>query len=242
MITPTASIRAPAPKGSPLIDASLLSFVAAFVDTCGFVGLYGLFSAHVTGNFVLMGAELVNRRTDLLAKLLSFPVFIAAVGLTVVLADALRKRGLQRLGPLLAIEGALLVLAVLLPLAVGLPASADDRAALAIGTAIVAAMGMQNALMRLELASLPPTTVMTGNVTQATIDAVTLAWCAGAAPAVRDEARLRLQRMGIPMAAFVLGAAGGAGGYAWLGLHCLIAPAALLGVLAYRLSTAPSGR
>jgi hypothetical protein len=47
-----------------------------------------------------MGAELVNRRTDLLAKLLSFPVFIASVGLTLVMADALRKRGLQRLGPL----------------------------------------------------------------------------------------------------------------------------------------------
>jgi uncharacterized membrane protein YoaK (UPF0700 family) len=145
-------------------------------------------------------------------------------------------------GPLLAIEASLLVLATLLPLAVGWPVSADDRAALAIGTAIVAAMGVQNALMRLELASLPPTTVMTGSVTQATIDAVTLVWYADAAPALRGEARLRLERMAIPMVAFVLGAAGGAGGYAWLGLDCLIAPAALLGVLAYRLSRPPPGR
>src|SRR5258708_4799448 len=38
----------------------LLSFIAAFVDTWGFIGLFGLFSAHVTGNFVLIGAALVH--------------------------------------------------------------------------------------------------------------------------------------------------------------------------------------
>jgi uncharacterized membrane protein YoaK (UPF0700 family) len=34
-----------------------LAFVAGFLDTCGFVALFGLFSAHVTGNFVLLGAQ-----------------------------------------------------------------------------------------------------------------------------------------------------------------------------------------
>jgi uncharacterized membrane protein YoaK (UPF0700 family) len=34
---------------------NLLSFNGGFVDTAGFLGLQGLFTAHVTGNFVTLG-------------------------------------------------------------------------------------------------------------------------------------------------------------------------------------------
>jgi len=34
------------------------------VDTAVFVGLFGLFTAHVTGNFVLIGSELVHASGD----------------------------------------------------------------------------------------------------------------------------------------------------------------------------------
>ena len=68
--------------------------------------------------------------------MLSFPVFIVAVACTVVIADALGRRGLQRLGPLLALESSLLVLATLLPIAIGLPVSADDAAALMVPAAL----------------------------------------------------------------------------------------------------------
>jgi hypothetical protein len=39
--------------------APLLSFNGEFLDTAGFLGLQGLFTAHVTGNFVTLGAALV---------------------------------------------------------------------------------------------------------------------------------------------------------------------------------------
>ena len=39
--------------------AALLGFNAGFVDTAGFLGLKGLFTAHVTGNFVTPAAALV---------------------------------------------------------------------------------------------------------------------------------------------------------------------------------------
>ena len=40
--------------------SKLLSFNAGYVDTASFLALHGLFSAHVTGNFVTLGAALVS--------------------------------------------------------------------------------------------------------------------------------------------------------------------------------------
>jgi uncharacterized membrane protein YoaK (UPF0700 family) len=66
------------PKPDRLVPIAL-AFVAGFVDTCGFVALFGLFSAHVTGNFVLLGASLIRPHAGVIAKLLALPVFMAAV-------------------------------------------------------------------------------------------------------------------------------------------------------------------
>lgn len=42
---------------------SLLTFNGGYVDTAGFLALQGLFTAHVTGNFVTLGATLVAGST-----------------------------------------------------------------------------------------------------------------------------------------------------------------------------------
>lgn len=59
----------------PLL-AALLSFNGGFVDTAGFIGLQGLFTAHVTGNFVTLGAALVFGTKGVIAKLIALPEFI----------------------------------------------------------------------------------------------------------------------------------------------------------------------
>ncbi len=52
------SVDLPGDKVKPLLPA-LLSFNGGYVDTAGFLALQGLFTAHVTGNFVTLGAAVV---------------------------------------------------------------------------------------------------------------------------------------------------------------------------------------
>ena len=67
--------------GGPAAIAALLSFNGGFVDTAGFLGLAGLFTAHVTGNFVTLGAALVMGTHGIIGKVLALPVFIIAIAL-----------------------------------------------------------------------------------------------------------------------------------------------------------------
>ena len=57
----------------------LLSLNAGFVDTVGFLGLQGLFTAHVTGNFVTLAAGFVYGPHGTIGKILALPEFIGAV-------------------------------------------------------------------------------------------------------------------------------------------------------------------
>ena len=68
---------------------ALLSFNGGFVDTAGFVGLQGLFTAHVTGNFVTLAATLVSGPHGVIAKLLALPEFIAVVALARVVGASI---------------------------------------------------------------------------------------------------------------------------------------------------------
>jgi uncharacterized membrane protein YoaK (UPF0700 family) len=234
---PAKPLAAP-PARSEMANSCALSFIAGFVDTCVFVALFGLFTAHVTGNFVLIGAELVHHTGDVLLKLLVLPVFVLAVAAAVKAAEALERRGQQRVAPFLYAEASLLLLAS--GAAFHAPQHADDPSALAAGIFAAAAMGLQNALMRLELASLPSTTVMTMNVTQSAIDVVTMLGRnvdSATDAARRGEARKRFARMWPQIVCFTAGAAAGAGGYALAGLAALVVPAALCVIVGLRWPT-----
>lgn len=145
---------------------ALLALAAARVDTCGFIGLFGLFTAHVTGNFVLIGADVVNRHVDILTKSLALPVFIVSVAVANQAEVALRRRAMNAARWLLGAEAVLIAVAALAPRWAGLPQQPDDLASIAIGFLLIAAVGVQNALMRTSLGGPVQTTVMTGNVTQ----------------------------------------------------------------------------
>jgi uncharacterized membrane protein YoaK (UPF0700 family) len=191
--------------------AALLAMAAAYVDTVGFIGLFGLFTAHVTGNFVLIGAELVSHHDQIVTKLLALPVFLASVLLTAQAEYALQRRGKPATVLLLVVESALVAAAAVAAMALPAPGQPDDRVTMALGFTLIAAMGVQNALMRTSLAGPVQTTVMTGNVTQTAIDLLALA--AGRADAAT---RTRIHNAWPAILAFAVGSALGATGYAWL--------------------------
>jgi uncharacterized membrane protein YoaK (UPF0700 family) len=208
---------------TPRRRAALLALAAAYVDTCGFIGLFGLFTAHVTGNFVLIGAELVSRHDEILTKLLALPVFLASVLLTAQTEVLLKRRGRAATAWLLGVEALLVALAAVAALRLPAPGHADDASAMAIGFLLITAMGVQNALMRTSLAGPVQTTVMTGNVTQIAIDL--LARATGRADGTTHT---RIANAWPAILAFAAGSALGAGGYAWLGFACLWGAVALV--------------
>ncbi|WP_036302096.1 YoaK family protein [Methylobacterium sp. 77] len=201
-----------------------LAFVAGFVDAAAFIALTGLFTAHVTGNFVLIGAELISTSTGVLAKLLALPTFILAVAATRLIALALERRGSSPLRPLLALEAAVLFAFAIVGAAMSPLGSPDGARAIGVGMLGVAAMGIQNGIGRLVIGHLAATTVMTVNVTQAVID-LTDRLCGAR---LSDQASTRLRRTLSAVLAFAAGALAGAFGIAALSFWCVLVPAFIL--------------
>src|SRR5258705_13550284 len=87
---------------------AVLSIIAGSVDAISFLGLGGLFTAHVTGNLVILAAHLVSSGEAPVAPMLSVPVFIVALGLTRLVAGALQGIRFASLQPLLLLHFLLL--------------------------------------------------------------------------------------------------------------------------------------
>ena len=214
--------------GNQATLAALLSFNGGYVDTAGFLGLHGLFTAHVTGNFVTLAAALVEGSHGIIGKLIALPEFIIVIALARLAGTALRRAGAPVLPILLSTKVVLLAAFFALAVIFGPFADPDSPAALLTGFAGIAAMALQNAVHRVHLADLPPTTLMTGSTTQATLDAVDLAIGAAANPGALHA---RFGRLGVSILCFAGGCAISALLYWLVGFWCLAMPV-IVGALA----------
>jgi len=203
----------------PLGITTLLAFNGGFVDTAGFLGLHGLFVAHVTGNFVTLGAALVNGSYGVVNKILALPEFVIIVALARLAGHGLRGTDLSTARMLFAIKVGLLLAFFLLAVIYGPFDDGDSPTALLTGFAGIAAMAMQNAVQRVHMADMPPSTVMTGTTVQATMDAVDLLtnWH----PAQRAQTSVRFRRLCLSLFSFAIGCATAALLYAFVGFWCL---------------------
>lgn len=205
----------------------LLSVTAGYVDTAGYLALQGLFTSHVTGNFVTIGASLVSGSSGALAKLLALPTFCVVIVATRWMSFGLLARGLPTLRTMLGLKVVLLAAAAVLAIRFGPFSNGDSGPALATGLVLVSAMAIQNAVQRIDLSSSPPTTVMTGTTTQIMIDIADMAQ--NMPNEKRRVARARLVRMTASVLAFASGCATAALFYARAGIYCFLIPP-LLGV------------
>jgi uncharacterized membrane protein YoaK (UPF0700 family) len=199
----------------------LLSANGGYVDTAGFLALHGLFTTHVTGNFVTLGASLVHGTSGAVAKLLALPLFCLVVVLTRLISATVADRH-HALRMLLIVKVLLLTIGALLAIAWGPFENGDTATALVTGMILVAAMAIQNAVHRIHWGSLPPTTIMTGNTTQVMIDLADL--LRGVGGEERRVLDARFGRMGKSILAFAVGCALAALLYARIGVWCFVLP------------------
>jgi uncharacterized membrane protein YoaK (UPF0700 family) len=201
---------------------TLLSLNAGYVDTAGFLALQGLFTAHVTGNFVTFGAAAVHGTSGALAKLLALPVFCVVVIGVRLLEYGLPRLGLPALPTMLALKLVLLGVGAVLAIVFGPFADGDARWAIATGMVLVAAMAIQNGLHRVHLPDAPPSTLMTGSSTQAMLDIAD--FIRGLPDDRRPAVRARLARLSIAIVAFAIGCGLAAGCFVVLGMWCFVIP------------------
>jgi uncharacterized membrane protein YoaK (UPF0700 family) len=200
----------------------IFGVTGGYTDTAGFLALQGLFTAHVTGNFVKFAAALVLGTSGVVAKLLALPVFCLVVIAVRILGSRLRASGRPVVRRLLGVKLLLLLIAALLFVCLGPFPNGDTWSAVVTGMTLVAAMAIQNAVHRVHLGASPPSTLMTGTTTQVMLDLADL--ISGAPPEERSTLRARLRHMSASVAAFAAGCAVAATAYSRFGSWCFFVP------------------
>jgi uncharacterized membrane protein YoaK (UPF0700 family) len=208
-------------RGLPFV----LSVIAGATDIIGVLGLNGLFTAHITGNLVLLAARIVADSPVLNSYILSVPVFILVLFLTSASARAIERTGGSSLQPLLLLQLIALMIFFLLSVTTGPWKDPDAILAIIAGMCGVAAMAIQNALVQIVPKTMPSTAVMTTNTTRLILDLVAIVVGRDTADVAQAKSRA-LDTLSV-IIGFLIGCALGAAGEATIGLWSLLLPTTL---------------
>lgn len=212
----------------------VLSVLAGATDIIGFLGLDGLFTAHITGNFVVLAAHLIDGNAAVSSYLLAVPVYMLVLLLTRMFAARVERKSKSTLATLLALE--LLLLFAFMGLSVVCRAWVDPTSGLAVtaGMLGVSAMAVQSALVQLAIKRSPSTSVMTTNLTSLMLALADLLVHDG--KATGTDARARVLHFLPVVVGFTLGCVLGASLEPSCGAWSLGLPAGL-SLLAFAMST-----
>ncbi|TCL75580.1 uncharacterized membrane protein YoaK (UPF0700 family) [Rhizobium sp. BK251] len=201
----------------------IMSITGGYVDTAGFLALHGLFTGHVTGNIVMLGAALLHEGSSTYAKMLAVPVFCATIVIMRFVIDRLRLPESVSLRTMVAVKLVMLTLGSVSAISLA-PFTAPNGLSLVLtGMLLVIAMAIQNAAHRTHLASAPPSNVMTGTMTQMMVDLGEM--LAGRmTPDAKVATRARLKGMLYAVLGFVTGCGAAALGFGLAGTWCFALP------------------
>src|SRR5262245_52439854 len=201
---------------------ALLSATAGAVDVIGLQRL-GLFTAHITGNVVVIAAAVVSGGPPRRSQILAIPVFMFAVAGTWAIARTLGRRGAAVVRPLLVVQCLLIAGVLLTSVIAGDNASQAGAMQGIAGMLAVSAMACQFAMLHVALPRVPSTAVMTGNLTQIVLSALDVA----SARQSNNGARVQLAAAGRSFVGFFFGCTTGALAVIWLGRWAWSLPVAM---------------
>jgi uncharacterized membrane protein YoaK (UPF0700 family) len=197
----------------------LLAFVAGYVDTATFLRVSELFSAHITGNFVVFAIALVHgvKGVDWL-KLAALPVFFLGVPVATFVYD----RSRQKIRTVLAIEAAILIGVAIIEVLLHAPAYDVGCAML-----LVLAMAIQNAAHQVEPGLGATSAVMTTNAAK-----LFVALWRKASPPLHAGAPVNAEGIGARLVCFAFGCAVSAFASNSFGLAAVLLPGLVVAFVA----------
>lgn len=155
--------------------ALMMAAIAGFIDVIGFIGVGKLFTAHITGNIVIAIAQIIDHEPGVITKIIAIPLFIVIAAFT---SWTIEMQGqTKRLLVMWFIIEAILLTAFMCAGIYILPFyGLDSWHYICSAMLPVCAMAIHNILLRTYMRSLPPCTVMTGNLVQIIVDSVSYYW------------------------------------------------------------------
>jgi uncharacterized membrane protein YoaK (UPF0700 family) len=149
-----------------------LSLIAGLTDVTTFILLDGIFSAHITGNLVVLAADLASGKPARAATALAIPVFAAVAAVTAAVVGSSSRPANRWVTPLLAAQFVLIAAAASIAMTTHASTRPASSAALLTSLCAVTAMAVQSALLHVTPSRSGSTAVMTGNIVSATVAAV----------------------------------------------------------------------
>ncbi|MET0715119.1 MAG: YoaK family protein [Microbacterium sp.] len=206
---------------------TVLSLIAGVTDVTSWLLLGGFFSAHVTGNLVVVAADIVTGTPPDIVAVLAIPVFILTTAIATLAARRIGADSPNVTTVLFGAQAAFLVAAGLLSFTTHASAHPKEGMAIVIGICAVCAMATQNAYLHIVPPRALSTAVMTGNLVAATVAVTDILRSRGAA----TDARARWTASWPLLAGFVGGCLIGATGATLFSDQGALVPAALAVIL-----------
>lgn len=216
--------------------AFLMAAIAGFTDVLSFVGVNHLFTAHITGNIVILISDIINHNIGVTSKIIAIPLFILFAGIMSYIIETSGKTSRILIGWFL-----LEIFFMFMFMWGGIQfipyTAVNSFLYTLIGMFGVCAMAIHNTLLKTFMVTFPPCTVMTGNLTQFTIDFVGYFFHRKKAgsPEKRKKTMGALKRYGNVLLGFVTGGALGAIGYSSIGFWSVILPLLVLSLLVIKI-------